>query len=354
MTIESLRKKIDKIDNKILEQLTKRAKIAQEIGKIKKQKKLEFFSPAREKQIIEHLTKKNKSPLSSLAIKNIFGEILSACRSLEAPIKVAYLGPQGTFTHLATIERFGSSVETYPKDSIADVFFDVEKDISNYGVVPVENSTEGVVNCTLDMFINSDLLICAEIYLKISHHLLGRCKINQIKRIYSNPQAISQCKIWIKNNIGKNVEIVETSSTTKATEKVLKEKYSASIASDLSSKIYNIPIIAENIQDNPLNKTRFLVIGKSLSEKSGKDKTSLMFSVPHKAGALYKALGVLSRYKINMTMIESRPAGQRPWDYVFFIDVQGHYKDKCLSSAIEEMKNVCSFVKILGSYPEAE
>ncbi len=354
MNIDDLRKKIDEIDDKFLLLLNKRAKIVKSIGELKKQSKLGYFSPAREKRIIQRLLKENKGPLSSLAIKNIFKEILSSCLALEKPIKIAYLGPPGTFTHMAVLQRFGLSAETYPKDSIGDVFLEVERKTYDFGVVPIENSTEGVVNYTLDMFINSNLFICAEIYLSISHHLLGCGKISEIEKIYSNPQAFSQCKNWLKNNIPAEVEMIETPSTTRATEISLKDRNSASIASKLASQIYNVPIISENIQDNPQNKTRFLVIGLGLSERSGKDKTSLMFSVQHKAGALHRTLSPLNKHQINMTMIESRPAGQKPWEYVFFVDIQGYHQDEKVLSAIVEMEKSCYFVRTLGSYPEEE
>lgn len=354
MNIEELRKKIDKIDLQILDLLNKRAKLVKEVGKKKKEKNLSFYAPAREKQIFQRLTEENKGPLSDIAVKNIFKEILSSCLALEKSIKIAYLGPPATFTHIATLSKFGTGINAYPVDSISDVFYSIEKKVADYGVVPVENSTEGVVNHTLDMFINSNLLICAEIYINVSHHLLSLYKLEEITKVYSNPQAFSQCKIWIKNNLSKSVQLIETSSTTKAVEIAQKEKYSAAIASQLAAQLYNMNILAEDIQDNPYNRTRFLVIGDAISESSGKDKTSLIFSVQHKPGALYRSLSPLNKRKVNMTMIESRPTGDKLWEYVFFIDIQGYYLDENINLALKEMEKECHFIKILGSYPEAE
>lgn len=355
MSIEKLRQNIDNIDSKILRLLNKRAEYVQKIGEKKAKRNLSYYSPARERQIISRLVKENKGPLPDLAIKTIFREILSSCLALEKMIRVVYLGPAATFTHQACLEKFGSAVECISQTSIPDVFHYVEKNLADYGVVPIENSVEGRVSHTLDMFIHSDLKVCAEIYLNISHFFLSSSShIKEVKKVYSNPQAFSQCKQWIKNNLSDSVEIIEVSSTSRAAEIVSCEKNTAAIASKLAAEIYNLNILAENIEDNPSNRTRFLVIGQDISDKSGKDKTSFMFSVRHRAGALYRALAPLDKYKVNMTMIESRPTGQKLWEYVFFIDVQGYYTDENVVKALSLLEKECLFLKILGSYPETE
>lgn len=351
--LDDLRRRIDEIDHKILKLLCERGKLVQVVGKKKQKHNLSFYSPAREKQILDRLTKENPGPLSPLAVRTIFGEILSSCRALEKPLRISYLGPEATFTHMAVLAKFGSQVEGLPQGSIADVFQQVEKGEADYGVVPIENSTEGAVSHTLDMFINCNLNVCAEVYLNISHNLLGNGTLLSVKKVYSKLEAIAQCKRWIQNNLSNKVHVVETSSTSHAAQLAAKEKGAAAIASSLAASYYNLRMLAQNIQDLANNKTRFLVISKHAADKSGNDKTSVMFSVKHTAGALFKALEPLYRNKINMTMIESRPTGQKLWEYVFFIDVEGHNEDPEVKRAVKEMRKHCLFMKILGSYPEA-
>jgi len=354
MSLEDLRKKIDQIDTKILKLLSERAKVTLEVGKDKRRRKSSFYVPAREKEIIQRMLKENPGPLSDFALKVIFKEIFSACRTLEKPLKIAYLGPPATFTHMACLERFGSQVICTPQESIPDVFHYVGKKDADYGVVPIENSTEGIISHTLDMFIYSNLKICSEIYLNVSHHLLSKVKLKEVTKVYSNPQAFAQTRLWLRDNLSSQVDLIETSSTTKAAQLAAKERQSAAIASKLAAEVYNLSIIAENIEDNPANRTRFLVIGHTEGERSGQDKTSIMFSTRHQAGALYRALSPLDKYKVNMTMIESRPTGQKLWEYVFFIDLQGHVGEARLSKALKMMEEECLFVKVLGSYPEAD
>lgn len=354
MEIEKLRKKIDKIDDKILELLNKRAELILQISKEKKKKNIPYYVPIREKKIFERILKNNKGPLPANAVKSIFREIISSSLSLEKELKIAYLGPPASFTHIAVLEKFGSHVRCVAESSIRDVFLAVEKKEADYGVVPVENSTEGVINHTLDMFLSSSLSIAAEVYINVSHSLLSRGRLEDIKKIYSNPQAFAQCKLWLRSNLPSDLEFIEVSSTTYAAELASKDKTSAAIASKLAAKEYNLNILFENIQDNPDNRTRFLVIGECKNERSGKDKTSIMFSVKHKAGALFCALEPLYRHKVNMTMIESRPSGYKMWEYVFFVDMQGYVEDKPVKKALKEMEKHCLFLKVLGSYPEAE
>jgi chorismate mutase/prephenate dehydratase len=354
MSIEDIRSEIDRIDKELVELINKRAECAAEIGKLKDASTESIFAPEREMQVLSKVLSLNRGPLSDKTISAIYREIISACRALEKPITVAYLGPAGSYTHIASIQRFGDSTDFVPVETIPDVFNSVERREANYGVVPVENSTEGIVSHTLDMFLISDLRICAEIFAPISHNLLSAGDdISQIKRVYSMPQAIAQCRNWLRTHLP-GVEVLEVSSTAKAARMCEGYPSSAAVASSLAAREYGLNIIAEGIEDNPHNRTRFLVVGYSKPSPSGRDKTSIVFSVPHKSGSLYRALSVFDSEQINMTMIESRPTKQMPWEYVFFIDIQGHEKDESVQRALSKLAEHTLFVRVLGSYPEAE
>lgn len=334
--------------------INERAGCAIEIGKAKSKGAKSIFAPEREKQVLEGVLRNNRGPLSDKSMGAIFREVISACRALEKPIAVAYLGPAGSYSHIASILKFGESTDFISANTIPDVFSAVEHKEANYGVVPVENSTEGVVNYTLDMFLLSDLRICAEIYAPISHNLLSSgTDLSQIKRVYSIGQAIAQCRNWLATHLP-GVEILEVSSTAKGARMCEGYPASAAVASSLAAKEYGLNVIAEGIEDNPHNKTRFLVIGYSKPQPSGRDKTSVVFSVPHKAGSLYHALTVFDSESINLTMIESRPTKQMPWEYHFFVDCQGHEHDEPVQRALAKLGEVTLFVRVLGSYPEAE
>ncbi|OFX17202.1 MAG: chorismate mutase [Armatimonadetes bacterium RBG_16_58_9] len=354
MNIPDLRKKIDSIDAELVEMINQRAECALEIGRMKEKGTKSIFAPEREKQVLSGVLKNNRGPLSDGSMSAIFREVISACRALEKPITVSYLGPAGTYTHIASILKFGESTDFLPANTIPDVFSAVEHKEANYGVVPVENSTEGIVNHTLDMFLLSDLRICAEIYARISHALLScGTDVSRIKRVYSRAEAIAQCRNWLSAHLPQ-VEIIEVSSTTKAAKMCEGYPTSAAVASSLAAKEYGLNIIAQGIEDNPHNRTRFLVVGYSKPEPSGKDKMSVVFSVPHKAGSLYHALKVFDSEGINLSMIESRPTKQMPWEYVFFVDCQGHEKDESVQKALSHLSEMAMFVRVLGSYPEAE
>jgi chorismate mutase/prephenate dehydratase len=295
----------------------------------------------------------NKGPLNRDALEAIYREIMSVSLSLEEPLKIAYLGPEATFTHLAALKRFGSQVKYIACNSIADVFLDVEKDVAHYGVVPIENTIEGAVTHTLDMFMDSDLRICTQIILDVSHNLLAGCPKNKIKRIYSNPQVFGQCRIWLQENLP-NAEKIEVSSTTRAAQIAAREKNSAAIASVLAAKVYKLKIIASDIEDSPHNITRFLVIGKTEVPETGNDKTSIMFSIKDRVGALHDMLVPFKKYHINLTKIESRPSKKKAWDYYFFVDLEGHRNNPKVKRALLELENKCTFLKVLGSYPVGE
>jgi len=354
LEISDIRKRIDEIDAKLVEMINDRAGCALEIGKMKKKGEKSIFAPEREKQVLAGVLATNRGPLSDATMSAVFREIISACRALEKPITVGYLGPAGSYSHIASILKFGESSEFLPTNTIPDVFSAVEHKEANYGVVPVENSTEGVVSHTLDMFLLSDLRICAEIYAPISHNLLSSgTEMKEVKRVYSIAQAIAQCRNWLAAHLP-GVEILEVSSTAKAAKMCEGYPTSAAVASSLAAKEYGLNILAEGIEDNPHNKTRFLVVGYSKPEPSGKDKTSIVFSVPHKAGSLYHALKVFDDAGINLTMIESRPTKQMPWEYIFFIDCQGHERDDVIQQTLAKLGEMALFVRVLGSYPEAE
>lgn len=350
--IKEFRAKIDDIDDRILELLNKRASLVIEVGKIKLESKRDFYAPEREKEIYGRLTENNPGPFPNQSLKNVFREIMSASLSLEKPLKVAYLGPKATFTHQACMQFFGLSAEFVPEKDIADVFDDVERGKVDFGVVPIENTTEGVVSHTIDMFVTSDIKICGEITMEVSLSLLNKTgKIGDIKKIYSHPHAIAECKEWIKEHMPE-APVFDMSSTAMAAQTASEDPSSAAIASEFAATLYDLQIIERKIEDHTNNYTRFLVIGKKSPEKSSDDKTSVMFAVKDEPGALYKMLKPFAGRGINLTKIESRPQKGKAWEYVFFLDMDGHISDKKVKEALKELEAQCSFMKILGSYPK--
>lgn len=349
--LTQLREEINEIDTNILELIKKRSEAVTKVGEVKNVSNTAIYIPEREKQIFEKLKSMNKSKLPDEAIVAIFTEIISACRNLEKPLSVSFLGPETSFTHSAAIKKFGSSVTFIPQSSIDSVFYNVERSYSNYGVVPIENTTEGTVNYTLDKFMDSNLNIVAEVDLKISHSFFSlENDISKIKKVYSHPQSFGQCKNWIMNNIP-NVEKIEVSSNSFAAELASKEKGVAAIGPEIAGKKYNLNILFNSVEDFEHNTTRFLIIGKNINKPSGFDKTSIMFSPEEKVGTLYEALAFFKDENVNLTMIESRPNKKEPWKYVFFIDFEGHFEDEKISRALERLKE-SSTLKILGSYPK--
>ncbi len=350
--LSTLRQRIDDIDNHILELLNKRAKLAHEIGIIKKQDKARVHVLEREEAIYNRLVENNRGPFPSQSIRPIFREIISASLSLEKALNIAFLGPEATFSHIAAMYRFGQSALFIPTRGVADIFDEVERDRADYGVVPIENSTEGVVNLTLDMFIESPLNICAEVMLEISQCLLSFTeKTENIKVVYSHQQALAQCYNWLSKNMPET-EIKETFSTAAAAQMAKKDPASAAIASDFAAKLYGIPVLKQKIEDNANNFTRFWVIGKKTPGRTGNDKTSLMFSIKDGVGALHTMLHPFAKHNINMTKIESRPFQKKPWEYIFFIDIEGHQEDEPVGNALKEVSALSRFLKVLGSYPK--
>jgi len=350
MSLSNLRKKVNNIDSRIVELLNQRAGLSLKIGRLKLKEKKGIYSPDREKEVLARLVTINKGPLTAESLKYIYREIMSASLSLEKPLTIAYLGPRATNTHLAALKKFGSSVNYQACDNISDVFSEVEKDTSDYGVVPIENSNEGVVSHTLDMFMDSDLKICAQLLLEVSHNLLSNAPQGKIKKIYSNPQVFGQCRIWLETNLPK-AELIEVSSTSRAAQIAAREKGAACIASILAAQVYGLKVVAKDIEDSPHNITRFLVIAKNDVGPTGEDKTSLMFSIKDRIGALHDMLVPFRKYKINLTKIESRPSKKRAWDYYFFVDLLGHRLDKKVRKALAELEDKCKYLKVLGSYP---
>ena len=353
MSLGKLRKKVDSIDQKLISLLNLRAAVTKNIGRIKISAGKSIYVPEREVQVLNRISNLNKGPLKKGALEAIYREVMSASLALEKPLKIAYLGPQASFTHLAAMKKFGSQISYTACNSIADIFLEVEKGGSDYGVVPIENSIEGAVSHTLDVFVDSDLKICSQVILEITHNLLANCPKNKIKTVYSNPYVFGQCRVWLQKNLP-NAHLVDVSSTTRAAEMAKKEKNTAAIASLLASKVYGLRVLAEGIQDSSHNITRFLVVGMNVAERTGKDKTSLFFSIKDKVGALYEMLLPFRKYKVNLTKIESRPSKKKAWEYYFFIDILGHQEDVLIKKALKELERKCSYLKILGSYPIGE
>ncbi|MGH7387762.1 MAG: prephenate dehydratase [Candidatus Methylomirabilales bacterium] len=351
--IQRYRKEIDRIDDEILRLLNERSKNVMEIGKLKKQSDREgnLHTPGREAEIVDRLMRQNRGPFPNDAIRPVYREIMSASLSLEGPQRVAYLGPRATFTHLACIQKFGESAQYVPVNSITDVFNEVERGRANFGVVPIENSTEGVVNHTLDMFIDSNLLIYGEVLQEVSHHLLSKAdRLDDVKKIYSHPHAIAQCRNWLEANLP-HVPLAEVASTARAAELCADDHSAAAIASELAGQLYGLKVIKSRIEDNINNFTRFLVLSQKPPERTGRDKTSVMLSVKDKVGALYELLRPFASHGLNLTKIESRPSRRKAWEYIFFVDIEGHVEEDRVRKALEEIKSRCLFLKILGSYP---
>ncbi len=353
--LKNLRKKIDQIDNKILHFLNERANVTLQIGNLKSKRTRASFSPDREAQIYQRLLKANKrGPLKDETVRAIYREIMSGSLALQNPPRIAYLGPEATFTHIAALNKFGKSLEYIKCDSIADVFTEVERQRADYGVVPIENSTEGAVNYTLDMFIDSELKICSEAYLPIKHNLMSKSKkISAIKRVFSHQQVFAQCRKWLEINLPQ-AELVPVASTTVAASICSRGKSNAAIASNLAAEENKLNILARAIEDSPHNITRLLIIGKQEAEPTGNDKTSIVFSMKDKVGALHDVLTPFKRKKINLTKIESRPSKKKAWKYYFFVDMQGHIKNKKIKQALSQLEKNCTYLKWLGSYPASQ
>ncbi|MDI6761954.1 MAG: prephenate dehydratase [Thermodesulfobacteriota bacterium] len=349
--IQDLRQRIDALDRQILHLLNERAEIVLEVGKVKLEEKIGSYDPDREAEILRHLIQEHSGPFPKQAIVPVFREIVSACRLLERKLAVIYLGPPASHTHQACVKHFGISIEAISSENIWDIFESVEKEKVDFGIVPIENSTEGVVNQTLDMFIGSEVKIWGEIMVQISHDLLsksGRCQ--DIRKIVSHPSALAQCREWLRKNFPE-VEKVETASTAKAAQLAVQDKAVAAVAGSLAARLYGLKVIESKIEDHLQNYTRFLILSHQFREKTGRDRTSILFSIPHSPGSLFRVLKPFDERKINLTKIESRPVKNKPWEYIFFLDFEGHVSDAHIHETLKEMEDKVLFMKFLGSYP---
>jgi chorismate mutase/prephenate dehydratase len=354
MSLKDLREQIDAIDAQLVALLNERSNLSIEVGKRKaSEPNARYFAPERERDIINRLMElRGDGAMPKEGLIAVFREIISASIALQKPMSIAYWGPPGTFTQMAAMQRFGASSMYHDCATIPEVFGEVERGNTDYGVVPVENSTEGVINYTLDMFHETQLTICAEVYVDIIQNLLTKATdLSQIKRLYAGPQPLAQCKRWVDNHLP-GVEIVQIMPTSKATERAVNDAEGAAIAPKKAAEVYDIPILFENIEDNPNNKTRFLIIGRNEPPPTGHDKTSILFAVKNEPGSLGRALRAFENHSVNLTMIASRPARNSAWDYVQFCDFQGHEKDENVGRALDDLKREAIYVNVLGSYPE--
>jgi len=352
-SLRSLRTHIDKLDLQILKLVNERASLAAEIGRIKNNHGTEVFSPAREEEVYVNVLEANKGPLDEGTIRAIFREIMSGARALQKVIKVAYLGPEYSFSHLAAVERFGQAVEFMRVGSIAAVFEEVNRSHADFGVVPLENSTDGRVADTLEMFMRlPQLKICAEVRLRIHHNLLANCEQQEIRRVYSKPQALSQCRNWLSKNVP-HASLHEVASTATAAELAQREPGAAAVASRQAAVRYGLRILFTDIEDSPYNETRFAVIGTQESARTGRDKTAIMFKIAHTPGSLVDTLGVFKQAKLNLTWIESFPAKSAKAEYVFFVDFEGHVEDPKVKRTLAALQEHCEQLSVLGSYPMA-
>jgi chorismate mutase/prephenate dehydratase len=351
-SLEPLRKQIDALDARIVELLNERANVVVEIGRIKQQNNSPIYAPDREKAVLQKLRSLNNGPLPDRCLEAVYRELMSGSFALEKPLRIGFLGPEGSFSHAASVRKFGSSVEYVPLADIQGVFQEVVRGHADYGLVPVENSIGGGVVDTLDAFLSSSAKICAEVQITIHHNLLAKEPWEQVRTIYSKPEVFSQCRNWLQS-VAKDRDVQPAASTSKAAEMASEQPGVAAIGSALAGEFYGLRVMFENIEDNPDNVTRFFVIGREPARKSGDDKTAIMFTTAHKPGALAEVLDVFKENGINLTDIEKRPSKKVNWEYYFFIDAQGHADDAAMKKAVEEARQHCLQLTVLGSYPRS-
>lgn len=350
--LKSLRESIDAVDRKLVELLNERARLAQSVGAVKSTSNAPVYRPERETDVLRKVVALNPGPLSESALTGVMREVISACRGLERPLQIAYLGPQGTFSELAMLKQFGSGVAGAPCTSIDAVFRAAEGGQCEFAIVPVENSTEGAVNRSLDLLLVTPLRILAEVSVPVRHHLLTRSgTFDGIQRVYSHPQTFGQCVGWLNQHLPTTLERVTVASNAEAARLAGTDLTSAAIAGENAASLYGLQIAAEHIQDDPQNRTRFVVLGNQATMPSGKDKTSLILSVPNKAGAVYHMLTPLAQHGVSMTRFESRPAKLGAWEYYFYVDIEGHEAEPKTAAALAALREVCAYFKSLGSYP---
>jgi len=348
--LRKLRNQIQQIDKQIVQLLDHRADLSREIGHLRQKGVKVPFDPSRQKTLMDQIVRLAQGSLSPEALNRIYTEIISQCQALEQPLRIGFLGPEGTFTHQASVAEFGSGVHFVPYPTVDDLFTSVEKKQVDCSVVAIENSTGGVVHEVLDRFLDSDVKINSEIITYIHLCLMARAPLNKVKRIFSHPQPFKQCRRWLRQNLP-HARYVEVASTVEGARRAQESSQSAAIGSEIAAGLYNMKILASNIQDTTENYTRFVVLGRALSPRTGSDKTSIIISLKHKPGTLFEALKPFARRGVNLTKIESRPTRQRPWEYVFFIDFEGHLNDRKVKSVLKDLEPHTVFIKILGSYP---
>jgi chorismate mutase/prephenate dehydratase len=352
MSLEELRKKIDDLDHQLVQLLNERARVVVKIGKLKNKTDKPVYAPDREKDVFARIAEANKGPLPDRCLVAIWRELMSGSFVLERPLRIGYLGPGGSFSHTAAMLKFGQSVEYEPLADIASIFDEVSKGHCDLGLAPVENTMGGGVIETLDALIDSDVKVCAEVLMAIHHNLLGNCSLEEIEKIYSKPEVFAQCRNWLSATF-KEAKTVPVASTARAAQLAADEPQAAAIGSSIAAELYGLQIICENIEDTANNVTRFLVISREDAKPTGEDKTAILFSTAHKAGALADVLDVFKQYEINLTNIESRPSRKRQWEYYFFVDFLGHRTEKHIQEGLEESRKHCLQLSILGSFPRA-
>ncbi|MBM4104265.1 MAG: prephenate dehydratase [Planctomycetes bacterium] len=352
MSLEELRKKIDAMDEQLVELINQRARIVSEIGKLKVSQDKPIYSPDREKAVFDKIAKCNAGPMPDKTLSAIWREIMSGSFFLERPLCIAYLGPEGSFSHNAAILKFGQSVDYEATADIRAIFEDVAKGHCDFGIVPIENSAGGGVRESLDAFVETEAMICAEVNMAIHHNLMANCPISQVQRVYSQPEVFAQCRNWLAGSC-KDAELIPMASSSRAAKLASEEAGSAAIASAVAAEIYGLKILFHDIEDISNNITRFLIIAKADAKPTGDDKTIILFSTAHKTGALVDVLNVFKNYDINMTNIGSRPNKKREWEYYFFVDFLGHKADKNVAKALDEAKRHCLQLSVLGSFPRS-
>lgn len=352
MSLEELRKKIDAIDVKLVELINQRAQVVVEVGKLKQAQEGQIYVPHREKEVLDKITQLNQGPLPDKTMHAIWRELMSGSFFLERPLRIGYLGPQGSFSHNAAILKFGQSVDYEAMTDIRAIFEEVSKGHCDFGIVPIENSAGGGIRETLDAFVETDVLICAEANMAIHHNLLANCPMHEIKRIYSQPEVFAQCRNWLSATF-KDAETIPMASSSRAAKLASEEPGSAAIASSIAAEIYGLKMLCQDIEDITNNITRFLIISKQDAQPTGDDKTIILFSTAHQTGALVDVLNVFRQYDINMTNIGSRPNKKREWEYYFFVDFLGHKKDDHVKKALAEAKSHCLQLSVLGSFPRS-
>lgn len=352
MSLDELRNRIDELDSQLLKLLNERARVVIEIGKLKNKTGKPIYAPDREKKVFARIAEANEGPLPDKCLVAIWRELMSGSFVLERPLRIGYLGPGGSFSHTAAMRKFGQSVEYEPVADIRGIFDEVSKGHCDLGLVPIENTAGGGVIETLDALIESDVKVCSEVLMAIHHSLLANCAMGNIKKIYSKPEIFTQCRNWLSATC-KDVETVSVASSAKAAQLAAAEKAAAAIGSDIAAELYGLKVACEHIEDIANNVTRFLVISMEDAKPTGEDKTAILFSTSHKAGALADVLDVFKRHEINLTNIESRPSRKREWEYYFFMDFIGHRKEKKVQAGMEEARKYCLQLSILGSFPRA-